>query len=133
MLNSPFDKVIADNEIETLRALYRQDTGAHPLVSVVLHPDVQQPAQIGVNTRRALRHVLNVFPDWDCAQSALIRRGANFLSDYKMRCETAGRRTAPLKWGPWLKTRFAESGLLLDHYVDGARSWNTARARVDSD
>jgi hypothetical protein len=64
MLNSPFDKVIADNEIETLRALYRQDTGAHPLVSVVLHPDVQQPAQIGVNTRRALRHVLNVFPDW---------------------------------------------------------------------
>ena len=64
MLNQPFDKIVTDAEIETLHALYTQQRGAHPLVSVALHPSVQEPSQIAFNTCRALRHVLRVFPDW---------------------------------------------------------------------
>ena len=65
MLNSPFDEVVTDAEIEALRALYTQHTGAYPLVSVALHPGApQQPSQIADNTCRALRHVLRKFPSW---------------------------------------------------------------------
>ena len=64
-LNPPFDELVTDVEIETLRALYSQPEGAHPLVSVALHPGApQQPKQIAVNTCRALRRVLDEFPGW---------------------------------------------------------------------
>lgn len=65
MLNEPFGEIVTSPEVETLRALYTQSTGAHPLVSAALHPGLsQQPSQIAVNTFRALRHVLRKFPDW---------------------------------------------------------------------
>jgi hypothetical protein len=86
MLSPPFDKLVTDDEIEALLALYTPHTGAHPLVSVALHREAhEQPNQIAVNTCRALRHVLRKFPtrahdlrprvldakDWTNAESAL--------------------------------------------------------------
>jgi hypothetical protein len=66
MLNPPFSQIVTDTEIEALRTLYTEHTGAHPLVSVALDPDpgVQQPSQIAFNTCRALHHVVGEFPNW---------------------------------------------------------------------
>jgi hypothetical protein len=63
MLNPPFDGLVTDAQIEALPAVPHM--GVHPLVSVALHPGPPQPpGQITVNTCRALRHVLRVFPEW---------------------------------------------------------------------
>ena len=64
MPNQSFDELITDAEIEALRALYTPDTGAHPLVSVALHSELQNPSEIAANTCRALRYVLREFPKW---------------------------------------------------------------------
>jgi hypothetical protein len=86
-LNSPFEKVVTEEEIQALRALRSAQQGrTHPLVSVALHPGYgQYPDQIATNTCRALGHVLRKFPiwvrnlrgrlldqeDWSAAESAL--------------------------------------------------------------
>jgi hypothetical protein len=64
-LNPPFDQLLSETEIQTLRALYNRHRRIHPLVSVALHPGAgQNPGQISTNTSQALRYVLNNFPTW---------------------------------------------------------------------
>jgi hypothetical protein len=62
--NSPFDQLITEPEIQTLRALKRP-MRVHPLVSVALHPGAgQYPDQIALNTCQALGNVIGVFDKW---------------------------------------------------------------------
>lgn len=64
-LNQPFDELLSETEIQTLRALYNQHRRVHPLVSVALHPGQgQYPDLVSINTSQALRHVLGTFPTW---------------------------------------------------------------------
>jgi hypothetical protein len=64
-LNRPFNELLSEGEIQTLRALYDQHRRVHPLVSVALHPGKwQYPDQVSVNTTLALRRVLDTFPTW---------------------------------------------------------------------
>jgi hypothetical protein len=64
-LNSPFEDLITEAEIQQLRALYAEKVKPHPLVSVALDPEFgQYPDQIATNTCRALHHVLRKFPKW---------------------------------------------------------------------
>jgi hypothetical protein len=65
VLIPPFDELIAELEIEQLRALYARLRRVHPLVSVALHPGrPENPRQIPINTCIALRSVLDRFPSW---------------------------------------------------------------------
>lgn len=65
-LNSPFEQLISENEIQTLRALYDKcRRRVHPLVSVALHLGAAQHRHvISSNTSRALECVLGCSPDW---------------------------------------------------------------------
>lgn len=58
MLNKPFDQIISEEEVQTLRNA-RQPHSCHHLVGVALHPgEHQYPSQIALNTTRALRYCL---------------------------------------------------------------------------
>jgi hypothetical protein len=62
--NSPFDQLITEAEIQTLRSL-KTAMRVHPLVSVALHPGTgQYPDQIAANTCRALGNIIGVFDPW---------------------------------------------------------------------
>jgi hypothetical protein len=63
-LNPPFDRIISEEEIQSLRSLHRP-AAVHPLVSVALHPgEMQSPGRRAFNTMRALRHALETHSEW---------------------------------------------------------------------
>jgi hypothetical protein len=62
-MNPPFDQLISEQEIQTLRALGSKTI--HPLVAVALHPGSHASLNMmSINTCRALHYVLGSFGTW---------------------------------------------------------------------